>query len=189
MKRTIGLMSFALALVFALTLTAQGADHNYVGATKCKICHMSAKKGGQFGKWEESKHAHAYETLATPAAKEAATKAGIDGNPQEAAQCLKCHVTGYDAPAAQKTGKYDVAEGVTCESCHGAGEDYSPMKVMRDKEASIAAGMMIPTTETCKSCHNEQSPTFKGFNCAELWAKIAHDNPETEGGDALQGCN
>ena len=189
MKRTTGLLMAVLTMVFAMTFSAMGADHNYVGAAKCKVCHMSAKKGGQFGIWQKSKHASAYETLGTPASKEVATKAGVSGNPQEAAQCLKCHVTGADAPAAQKDAKWDKAEGVTCESCHGAGADYSPLKVMRDKEASVAAGMMLPTVETCKSCHNEESPTYKGFNCAELWAEIAHDNPATEGlGGALPGC-
>jgi|SaaInl7_200m_RNA_FD_contig_31_1718374_length_917_multi_6_in_0_out_0_2 hypothetical protein len=188
MKTTTGVLTAALIMLLALTFSAQGADHNYVGAGKCKVCHMSKKKGAQFGAWKASKHSKAFETLGTPAAKEVAAKAGIKGNPQEAAQCLSCHVTGADAPAAQKVSKYDAAEGVTCESCHGAGEDYAPMKVMRDHDESVAAGMIIPTVETCKSCHNEKSPTFKGFNCAELWAEIAHDNPATEGGAALQGC-
>ncbi len=188
MKRMIGLLTAALIVVLALSFSAMGADHNYIGASKCKICHMSKKKGNQFGKWQSAKHSKAYETLGTPAAKEAAAKAGVSGNPQEAAQCLKCHVTGYDAPATQKEAKWDKTEGVTCESCHGAGKDYAPMKVMRDREASLAAGMIIPTVETCKGCHNEKSPSFKGFNCAEAYLKIAHDNPATEGGGSLQGC-
>ena len=188
MKRMTGLFTAAMVLVLALTFSARGADHNYIGASKCKVCHMSPKKGAQFGKWQESTHAKAFETLGTPAAKEAATKAGVSGNPQEAAQCLKCHVAGADAPAAQKVSKYDAAEGVTCESCHGPGEDYAPMSVMKDKEAAVAAGLVMPTVETCKSCHNEKSPTFKGFSCAEMWGKIAHDNPATEGGAELPGC-
>ncbi len=188
MKTTTGVFMAALIMLLAFTFSAQGAEHNYVGAAKCKICHMSKKKGAQFGSWMTSKHSKAFKTLGTPAAKEAATKAGVSGNPQEAAECLKCHVTGYDAPAAQKVGKYAATDGVTCESCHGPGEDYAPMKVMRDHEASMAAGMIMPTVETCKGCHNEKSPTFKGFNCTEMWAKIVHDNPATEGGDVLQGC-
>jgi hypothetical protein len=27
-------------------------------------------------------------------------------------------------------------------------------------------------------CHNEESPTFAGFNFDESWAKIAHPVPE-----------
>ncbi len=188
MKTTTGVLTAALIMVLALAFSAQGAEPNYVGAGKCKICHMSKKKGAQYGAWQASKHSKAFEVLGTPAAKETAVKAGVTGNPQEAAECLKCHVTGSDAPAERKTGKYKVTDGVTCESCHGPGENYASMKVMRDREASTAAGLKIPTVETCKSCHNEKSPTFKDFVCAERWAKIVHDNPATEGGGTLKGC-
>jgi hypothetical protein len=26
----------------------------------------------------------------------------------------------------------------------------------------------------CEKCHNSESPTFKGFKMAEMWAKIEH---------------
>jgi len=32
--------------------------------------------------------------------------------------------------------------------------------------------------ELCKKCHNEESPTFKGFKFDEMWTKIKHDKPE-----------
>ena len=67
-----------------------------------------------------------------------------------------------------------------CESCHGAGSEYKSMKVMKDREASVAAGLVIPTEETCTGCHNDKSPTFKGFDFAEYSAKIAHPNPEKQ---------
>ena len=36
--------------------------------------------------------------------------------------------------AAELLGKkYDVAEGVGCESCHGAGADYKKKKIMEDR--------------------------------------------------------
>ncbi len=121
MKTTTGVLTAALIMVLAFAFSAQGADHKYVGAGKCKVCHMSKKKGAQFGAWQASGHAKAFETLGTEASREVAAKAGVKGNPQEAAQCLSCHVTGHDATAEQKVSKYDAAEGVTCESCHGAG--------------------------------------------------------------------
>ncbi|MFH1070514.1 MAG: multiheme c-type cytochrome, partial [Candidatus Glassbacteria bacterium] len=122
-----------------------------------------------------------------PAAKEVGTKAGV-ANPAEDPKCLKCHVTAFDAPAAMKDVKYSNAEGITCETCHGPGSDYSPIKVMKDRAASVAAGLILPEVSTCVKCHNQQSPTFKSFNCAEMWAKIAHDDPEIEGGGVLKGC-
>ena len=57
--------------------------------------------------------------------------------------CLKCHATGASADMP----------GVQCESCHGPGSDYKSMKVMKDHEASLAAGLVIPDEATCLTCH------------------------------------
>ena len=100
-------------------------------------------------------------------------------DPQTDKGCLSCHVAGFDAPEAMKGPKWAKEEGVTCESCHGPGEDYSPMKVMRDKAAAVAAGLVIPDEKTCKTCHNEKSPTYKPFSFAKEWPKVKHDNPLT----------
>ncbi len=162
---------------FAVIGTAEEGTHQYVGVSKCKTCHKSEAKGNQFAKWSDSKHAKAYEVLASEAAIAIGKEKGID-NPQTSDQCLSCHVTGFSAPAELKAASYDQAEGVGCESCHGAGADYKKMKIMKDQAAAIAAGLVIPTEETCKGCHNENSPTFKEFNFEEVFALIAHPNPK-----------
>ena len=46
---------------------------------------------------------------------------------------------------------------------------------------SVAAGLIIPNKATCVTCHNEKSPTFKGFDYATYFAKIAHPNPKAAG--------
>ena len=51
---------------------------------------------------------------------------------------------------------------------------------MKDREFSMENGLILPTEEVCKTCHNEESPTFEAFNFAEMSAKIAHDDPTTE---------
>jgi nitrate/TMAO reductase-like tetraheme cytochrome c subunit len=176
-----------MMLVFAVAVMAQDkpaekaekkdVGHKFIGSQKCKACHNSPAKGEQFKKWTESKHAKAFETLATPEAKEVGTKAGVD-NPQTSEQCLACHVTGAAAPASAKDVSFNQTEGVGCEACHGAGSDYKDMKIMKDQAAAVAAGMVIPTEKTCAGCHNEKSPTFKGFEYAKMWAQIAHPIPE-----------
>jgi hypothetical protein len=154
------------------------ADHAFVGVGGCAMCHRSPAKGNQFGSWQSSKHSKAFEVLGTDAAKAAAAKAGVTGDPQKADACLTCHVTGHDAPAAMKSAKtYKPEEGVMCESCHGPGNDYKAMNIMRDKEKAVANGLMMPTKETCVKCHNDKSPTFKGFNYEEMLKKVAHPNP------------
>ena len=41
------------------------------------------------------------------------------------------------------------------------------MNVMKSKEHSVAAGMVVPNEAICKKCHNAESPTFKGFDYAK----------------------
>ena len=96
------------------------------GAHACGACHQGPQMGDQFSLWQMSPHARAYAVLSTPAAGEVARRMGVDGDPQQASACLRCHVTG--GGAASSTGRtYDPAEGVGCESCHaGNGERVSP---------------------------------------------------------------
>jgi hypothetical protein len=147
-----------------------------IGADKCKMCHKGEKKGAQFEKWSEGPHAGAHATLGTDAAKAIAQEKGI-ADPQEDAGCLSCHTTRGALADAGAADTYDVAEGVGCEACHGPGSLYKSMKVMKDREAAIAAGLIIPDEKTCTACHNEKSPTYKPFDYAARVAEIAHPIP------------
>ncbi|UCD57238.1 MAG: cytochrome c family protein [Candidatus Hydrogenedentota bacterium] len=174
--------SLVLTILFAVVLAGlfsapATAEHNYVGVKGCKMCHMSPAKGAQYKLWEESKHSRAYSDLASDKAKEVASAKGI-GNPQESPECLKCHVTGYGSDPSMFEATYTKEEGVGCESCHGPGKDYKNVKIMKDVEQAKANGLIIPTEETCKKCHNPESPTFKGFNFEERKAEIAHPRPQ-----------
>jgi hypothetical protein len=152
------------------------AGHKYVGAAKCKMCHNSPAKGEQYKKWSDSAHSKAFDVLATPEAIEAGKKLGVD-KPQTSEKCLVCHVTGFSAPADVKEATLVQTEGVGCEACHGPGSGYKDMKVMKDRQAAIAAGLIIPDEKTCVGCHNEKSPTFKKFVYAEAVKLIAHPYP------------
>ena len=115
------------ALLGLIVLVAFGismAENTYIGAAKCKMCHKV-----QYTSWEASGHAKAFDRLE-----------GADASNPD---CLKCHATNNTAELP----------GVQCESCHGAGSAYKSMKVMKDKEASLAAGLIVPTHDTCKGCH------------------------------------
>jgi len=154
---------------------AQG--HKYIGVKKCAMCHKSEKKGNQYGQWFSTKHAKAYETLGTEEAKKTAEGAGVTGNPQEAGECLKCHITAYGVDAGLLGSKFNKEDGVQCESCHGAGSDYKKMSTMKDREKSIAAGLVIPNEKVCVKCHNSDSPNFEGFSYDEYYEKITHPKP------------
>lgn len=155
------------------------ADPELVGVPKCSPCHK-AKTGDQWKIWSESRHSQAFETLGSDQAKTIAVEMGL-GDPQQAAVCLRCHTTqaflGPEVVASAK-GKYADSEGIGCEACHGPGSEYKSKKVMTDPEAAQAAGLvMVKSAEACVLCHNEESPTFQGFDFEERWAEIAHPVP------------
>lgn len=156
-------------------------DAEFIGATKCRTCHRKPEAGEQYPKWEESAHARAFQTLGTEEAKTIAAEMGID-DPQAADACLKCHVTGHGVAAERLGDKYSIDEGVTCEACHGAGGNYYKKKTMESITSGeiegASVGLVTPTEETCTGCHNEESPTFKGFDFEASSAEIAHPIPE-----------
>jgi len=178
MKLHLSMVVALLALAMVVLLGAPAmAEHQYVGVDSCKMCHKKAEKGDQYGSWQKSQHSKAYSNLASDKAKEIAASKGID-NPQESPDCLKCHVTGYGLDASMYDKKYRVEDGVGCESCHGPGKDYKNMKIMKDREQSMAKGLILPTEEVCVKCHNEESPTYKGFDFEARYSEIAHPRPQ-----------
>ncbi|MCA9735153.1 MAG: cytochrome C554 [Deferribacteres bacterium] len=175
-------LASVMILAFAIPAFAQdAAKFGYIGATKCKTCHQKDADGAQFSKWLDSKHSKAYETLASEEAKKIAKEKGI-ADPQKAKECIKCHVTGYDADASLLGPKYAVEEGVSCESCHGPGSEYKSKKTMKAISAGeiepASVGLVKPDKKLCLGCHNDESPTFVSFNYEEAKEKIAHPVPK-----------
>lgn len=161
-------MKTNLILVIVLSLfmgnTSFSQDFKYVGAAKCKMCHNTPAKGAQYTKWSESKHAKAMASL----------KGADATNPK----CLKCHSTASSIDA-KLNGGITVAEGVSCESCHGGGEKYKSPAIMKDLAQAKKNGLVIPDEKVCLGCHGKGlgNPNEKPFDYATYKAKIAHPNP------------
>ena len=149
------------------------AQNKYVGAAKCKMCHMA--KGKQYPIWSESKHAKAFENLKGEAALKIGKEKGI-ASPSTDAKCLKCHATAA-AIDAKLNGGITNEDGVSCETCHGPGSTYKAPAMMKNKAEALKNGMIVPDEKLCLKCHNSESPTFKSFNYATYLAKITHKNP------------
>lgn len=135
---------------------AATAKAEYIGAQKCIVCH---KKDGTGPSWEKGVHAHAWEKLSA--------------EQQKNELCAGCHATG-------KLPTGEMLTGVQCEGCHGAGSLYKPMAIMKDRQKSIDNGLMIPTEETCKKCHNGKNPPeckATPFDFKERVKKGVHDMP------------
>ena len=156
----------------------------YVGAKKCKGCHLK-----QFQSWEQTKMAKSFELLKPGAAAAAKKKANLD--PQKDytrdEKCLGCHTTGYGKPGGfVSVEKTPDLTGVQCESCHGPGSEYlkEGFMTLKNKEYKraevVKAGLVIPVGETCTSgCHNDKSPFVgKGyvFNFEERRKQGTHEH-------------
>jgi len=181
MKRTRVSLAMLMLTASSVVIALAVQTPQYVGVDKCKMCHMSKAKGDAYGTWKASKHAEAYTTLASPESQAIAKKMGI-ADAQKSPQCLKCHVTGHSAPQSAKAASYKPADGVGCETCHGAGSLYKEMKVMRALHAGTqdakAVGYSKGDKSQCVSCHNPASPTYKPFKVEEAYQKIAHTAPK-----------
>jgi len=162
MRVVVSILTAALLLLAVVVMageeTAKKAEHDYIGAKKCKLCH---KKDGTYTSWEKTAHAFAYDSLSA--------------EDQKNKDLLKYYTTGT-------TAKGTLLTGVQCEACHGPGSDYKKKSIMEDREKAIANGLLIPDENTCKSCHNEKAPKalaaiVKDFDFEKMKAKGIHDLP------------
>ena len=133
---------FLLGMVVLTIGMVNAEDFKYIGAAKCKMCHNKADKGAQYNQWASTPHAKAMDRL----------KGADATNPK----CLKCHSTAAGANQAL-IATITVAEGVSCESCHGPGSAYKVATVMKDKTLAMSKGMIMPDEKVCKKCHNEEN--------------------------------
>lgn len=176
-----------ILLVSAVFVVASRAEDGlYVGAEKCKNCHSAASKGDPYGKWMNEKHSKAFQVLSSDEAKKTAKAKGVD-DPTKSADCLKCHVTAFEAPAAMKHKKFDMTMGVQCETCHGPGSKHVEARLKDEGDDDAAAAKLVelpkgeiigmPTAETCFKCHNKDSPNYVPFAFNKFLPTIAHLDP------------
>jgi hypothetical protein len=176
------LVSSIIILAAYLILPAQlsAQPYSYEGTAVCGMCHKTEKSGNQLKIWQDSKHAQAFKALQTPAADKVAAAKGFKTKAAETKECLKCHVSGFGVDKALVGAKFKMEDGVQCETCHGPGSGYKNMAVMKVKADAQKKGLMLhaDVSKFCTTCHNADSPFFKGFKYDEMWKKIAHPTPK-----------
>lgn len=104
----------------------------YMGTGSCSSsnCHggVHPRKGSEilqneYYTWlKHDKHSQAYTNLTKPEAKRMAGLLNLQ-DPTKEPLCLKCHAT-YVPNVAQHGEKFDLEDGVSCESCHGPAERW-----------------------------------------------------------------
>jgi hypothetical protein len=139
-----GVPAAVLLTAFSIGEQIEPPQPAYVGASKCKICHVDI-----FSSWVKTSHAQALSSL--------------KGEESGDAACLECHTTGFGAGGYGTEGIVTDLGAVQCEACHGPGSLYSFSSIMLSPEKRRKAGLTPVDSLLCTRCHNAKSPTFKGF--------------------------
>ena len=151
---------------------AQAAALKYTGAASCGAsnCHGSTKPKADFPKLNENivwfqkdKHAKAYATLTNEKLKSGVSPSKIATNlkiakAETSSKCLVCHAV--DVKPELRGPKFDIAEGVHCDGCHGPAEKWLEPHAEKGwtHEQSVKVGMydtknFLLRAEKCVSCH------------------------------------
>lgn len=169
MRRLLNTVSL-LSLCFGPLLASDGDDPSKFlttewSKTPCRECHASA-----FEVWKDTTHATGFNTMhRKDSARKIAEKMGYRLIKRDSV-CLDCHYT-----AVPKGDELRAVSGVSCESCHGPGEDWvnlhndygeagataeteSPEHRRMRIKASREAGMrrsddIYELAATCYQCH------------------------------------
>ncbi|MBL4870975.1 MAG: hypothetical protein JKX72_08480 [Robiginitomaculum sp.] len=103
-------------------------------------------------------HYRAYKTLLTERSKSIALRLGLFTPAHEAKECLSCHTDGI--VAARRGAKFQIDDGVGCESCHGAAGDWLSRhyEVGASHKTNVSRGLYpLEDAKTragvCLSCH------------------------------------
>lgn len=161
--------------------TAHSSGHQFVGSQTCSECHTKA-----YGVWKKTPHAKALETLVN-----------LDPPRQYDAECLSCHVTGWEPQKfSPYTGGYlsqkatPQLAGNGCENCHGPGSahvaaesgqvkasDAELNRLRKEMHLSLATDVdKRKVIDICLQCHDpDNSIEFKGGdNFDHYWKQIEH---------------
>jgi hypothetical protein len=141
--------------------------YKYVGPGSCSAsaCHGGIQARdttkvlqNEYSTWiVQDRHSRAYTVLNQPLAQRMAKILKI-GDPTKAQKCLVCHA--LSVPAEERGTQFDIAEGVSCESCHGPAEKWlGPHVEANAKHADMVRLGLVDNkdlavrSEKCLTCH------------------------------------
>lgn len=164
-------VALAALVPVALPLSADaqpaGGDGIHLGVASCSgdNCHGAAARPpgarvpqNEYLVWKtRDKHARAYAVLTNDVGKRIAANLGLKNGAENDPLCLSCHT---DYVAAKERGpRYQLADGVGCEACHGGASGWlGPHISGATHAANVAAGLYqtddaTARAERCLSCH------------------------------------
>ena len=159
-----------LGLVRSTAAAETGAaSSKYVGPGSCSAsaCHggigpmgVTKVRQNEYSTWVTSdKHAHAYRGLQESLGQQIGVVLKLPEPPQKSQRCLVCHA--LSVPAAEHARDFDIAEGVSCESCHGPASLWlephiEPTAKHRDLVERLHLydnKNLVKRAEKCLTCH------------------------------------
>ncbi len=160
----------AAMLLLGTVGQANAANETVLGSESCgaSTCHGAITPWdgasvlqNEYITWKnQDKHSQAYKVLLSDKAKRIANNLGI-GAPHRAEQCLACHT--FNIPKERHGPRFTRSEGVGCEACHGAAENWlgvhmTGVRTKADRERIIGKGMYptedpVKRAELCLTCH------------------------------------
>jgi len=164
---------FHHALAQTLPYAAKGQN---LGVVNCanSLCHGSVSPWkdsnilqNEYVTWSRvDKHAtRAYHVLLEERSQRIARNLGLKEPAHQAKLCLDCHA--YNPPPAQRGERFKVADGVSCEACHGPAETWIQAHVAPGaSHADNVKRGLYPTNEPvaqaklCLSCHFGNADKF-----------------------------
>lgn len=150
----------------------QAAMHEGVASCASSLCHGAVEEakvghilGNEYVTWtRKDPHARAYTTLKSAQSKRIAKNLGLD-SAVTARICLDCHAD--NVPPAQRGARFQLSDGVGCESCHGAaGSWLASHTTGKATHADNLKAGLYPTdvpaqrAKLCLSCHFGNADKF-----------------------------
>jgi hypothetical protein len=168
------LLSLSAPAPAATTLPQYATDLS-LGVATCSnsLCHGATEYWkssnvlqNEYLTWQgRDKHARAYSVLLNSASREIARKLGMSIPPHESDMCLDCHA--HNVAPARRGEKFVLADGVTCEACHGPAQRWIQSHVEPDATYSKDRSRgLYPTpndvdrARLCLSCHLGNTAKF-----------------------------
>ena len=148
---------------------AAESDAKYIGPGSCAAtsCHGSVKPvpgsrvlQNEYSTWLlKDKHSKAYQALTGEIGERMTRTLKLGAKAEESPKCLACHAL-FVSPA-QRGRAFEIAEGVSCENCHGPSSAWLGPHTERQwpHEKSVSQLGMADTrnaihrTEKCLECH------------------------------------
>jgi hypothetical protein len=169
-KRALSAILLLLATAVAAETAVQGTQkaNKHMGVATCAstLCHGSAQPldsrnvlQNEYVTWSHfDPHARAYRVLLEPRSRAIAKRLGLK-DAHTAKECLDCHTS--NVPAAQRGARFQLSDGVGCESCHGAAEPWLATHHGGSGAShanNLAAGLVSAErpavlAEVCMGCH------------------------------------